>query len=236
MEAIWEIVQQSGLQVGDQIPSIRSLSDRLKVKQSAVRDALLKAETMGLVKVLPRAGAFLQRRELPIANSFPQNGSLLMQVRDTLNQDEPNLFHLLDARRVIEIELVGRVAERRQLEDLVPMRNALTAMLNVPHSSPHSEYVGHDVRFHSEIAKLSGNSALCTIQRILMDLIRPHLVGVLFSAQRRKVTNASHSEIYEALVEGNAEKARAAMRSHLSLAYDSLLKNIEEVPNPGSNA
>ncbi|MSR60159.1 MAG: FadR family transcriptional regulator [Planctomycetaceae bacterium] len=121
LDSIWEVVRQSGLEVGDQIPSIRELSDRLHVKQSAVRDAILKAETMGLVKVLPRAGAFLQNSALPIASApAPHDGSLSGIIQTSLAHDEPNLFYLLDARRVIEVELVGRVAEQRRLEDLVP--------------------------------------------------------------------------------------------------------------------
>src|SRR5689334_9727712 len=53
-DSIWAIIQDRGLQVGDQLPSIRELADRLEVKQTAVRDALLKAESTGLIKILPR--------------------------------------------------------------------------------------------------------------------------------------------------------------------------------------
>ncbi|MSR56413.1 MAG: FadR family transcriptional regulator [Planctomycetaceae bacterium] len=236
LDSIWEVVRQSDLKVGDQIPSIRELSDRLKVKQSAVRDAILKAETMGLVTVLPRAGAFLRNSALPVAPSTsPHDGSLSGIIQTSLAHDEPNLFYLLDARRVIEIELVGRVAEQRRLEDLVPMRRALKAMLHLPADTPRPPYVSYDVRFHNEIARLAGNHALFSIQRILMQMIRPHLVEVPFSVQRRKTTDESHAAIYQALVAGDPEKARTAMRVHLSLAYDSLLKDIEEVPKSAAD-
>src|SRR5947207_3055638 len=60
LKAIWKIVHERGLEVGAQLPSIRELADQLQVKPTVVRDALLQAQAMGFLKILPRAGAFLQ--------------------------------------------------------------------------------------------------------------------------------------------------------------------------------
>jgi GntR family transcriptional repressor for pyruvate dehydrogenase complex len=231
LDSIWEIVRQRGLQTGDQLPSIRELAERLGVKQSAVRDAILKAEAMGLVNVLPRAGAFL-RASVPAA---PANGAaadepLAAVFHDCVADGEQNLFHLLDARRLIEIELAGRAAERRRLEDLLPVRRALEAMLQLPAGAARPEYVAHDVRFHIEIARLSGNLVLFAIQRMLMERLRPHLNEAPLDPERREKTDRSHVAIYEALVAGDAAKARSEMREHLSLAYDGLLRDIQQVP------
>ena len=229
LDSIWEIVRQRGLKAGDQLPSIRELADRLELKQTAVRDALLKAEAMGLIKVLPRAGAFLQANAHASA-PVGLDEMLPAAFQSALVCDEQNLLHLLDARRLIEIELAGRAAERRRLEDLLPVRRALEAMFQQSSDAARSEYVGHDVRFHIEIARLSGNAALFAIQRTLMELLRPHLNEVPRSLQRRAMTDRSHAAIYEALVAGDAEKARSEMRAHLSLAYDSMLRDLEKVP------
>ena len=59
LESIWDLVRQRGLSVGDQLPSIRELAQRLDVKSTVVRDALLEARGLGAIKILPRAGAFL---------------------------------------------------------------------------------------------------------------------------------------------------------------------------------
>ncbi len=231
LASIWEVVRERGLKPGDQLPSIRELADRLDVKQTAVRDAFLKAETLGLLKVLPRAGAFL-RAPAPISSKPPAASSepLPNVFQTSLVDNEHNLFHLLDARRLIEIELVGRAAQRRRLEDLLPVRRALEMMLHLPPHASRADYVDADVRFHIEIARLSGNSALFAMQRTLMELLRPHLNEVPHDADRRATTDRSHVAIYEALVAGDGEKARAQMQSHLSLAYDGLLRDVQEVP------
>jgi GntR family transcriptional repressor for pyruvate dehydrogenase complex len=232
LESIWVMVRESGLKAGDQLPSIRELADRLELKHTAVRDALLKAEAMGLVDILPRAGAFLRANppgaaanEEPLAGAFQE-----ALVGEAPADGEQNLFHLLDARRLIEIELAGRAAERRLLEDLLPVRRALEALLQLPADAPRSEYVAHDIRFHVEIARLSGNQVLFAVQRTLMELLRPHLNEVPRDRQCRSKTDHSHRAIYEALVAGDAEKARKEMREHLSLAYDGLLRDIQKIP------
>lgn len=234
-DSIWKVAEERGLQVGDQLPSIRELAERLDVKQTTVRDALLKAESMGLVSVLPRAGAFLRASaSTPKTATRSLDASLGESLDSALANDEPNLFHLLDARRLIEIELVGRAAERRRLEDLLPVRRALDGMLHLAPEATRAEYVDCDIRFHVEIARLAGNLALFAVQRALMELLRPHLNEVPRELERQTTTDRSHLAIYEALVSGDVAKARTEMRDHLSLAYDSMLRDIQEVPAVGS--
>ena len=231
LNSIWSVVQERGLKVGDQLPSIRELSDRLEVKRTVVRDALLKAESLGIVKVMPRAGAFL-KTPVPGSSEIPplSEPALPHFFQQALLREEHNLFHLLDSRRLIEVELAGRAAEHRRLEDLLPVRRALEALLQLPLDAPRADYVDCDIRFHIEIARQSGNQVLFAVQQTLMELLRPHLNDVHQDLQRRATTDRSHIAIYEALVAGDSEHARSEMRDHLSLAYDSMLRDIQELP------
>lgn len=229
--SIWSVIQEQGLRVGDQLPSIRQLAERIDVKPTVVRDALLKAESMGYIKLLPRAGAFL-KASVPAGLQNPAAGKTLLAnaVQSALGAEDLNPLQLLDARRLIEIELAGRAAERRRLEDLLPVRRALEALMALPADAPRSDYVAGDIRFHVEIARVSGNEVLLALQRTLLELLRPHLNDVHPSLQRRATTDRSHVAIYEALVAGNAEEARTRMRDHLSLAYDGMLRTLQEPP------
>ena len=73
---------------------------------------------------------------------------------------------------------------------------------------------------------------LATIQQALLDLLRPHLMRLPWTVDRRSGTDRSHAAIYAALVAGDSAAARAAMRDHLSLAYDSLLCDVQRLPAP----
>ena len=223
LQTLLAVVQDRGLKVGDQLPSIRELAEHLEVKPTTVRDALLRAQTMGLVRILPRAGAFL--RSLPLAVA-PKALAIVASGRDT-----PNLFHLLDARRLVEVEMVGRAAERRRLEDLLPVRRALEAMAAIPPDArDHGEYVAHDIQFHIEIARVAGNLVLLQFQQALLDQLRAQLVALPWTAERQNRTDRSHAAIYAALVAGDADQARAEMTDHLSMAYNSLLHDVQSAP------
>jgi GntR family transcriptional repressor for pyruvate dehydrogenase complex len=234
LDAVWELVRTRGLTAGDRLPSIRELAERFAVKPSLVRDAVLKAESLGLVRVLPRAGVFLLATS-PGARAGPAaEGLFATALRPALLSDDHNVLHLLDARRLVEIELVGRAAANRRLEDLLPIRQALDAMLQFPQESARPEYVRFDVRFHVEIARLAGNQVLLAVLRSLLELLVPYLNQLPESKQRRASTDHSHIAIYEALVAGDADRARTEMNAHLSLAYDSLLHDIQQSPSAGA--
>lgn len=224
VEGILKLMQEGGLNVGDQLPSIRELASTLKVKPSVVRDALLEAQTMGLVGILPRAGAFVQS-----LTPAPPGDSLAGALRSALARDEHNLIHLRDARRLIEIELAGRAAERCRLEDLLPVRRALEALVDLSEAGPWVEYVEQDIRFHVEIARVAGNSFLFAVEQTLMEMLRPYFLD-RESAQRRRLTDEWHTAIYARLAAGDVAEARAAMREHLSLAYDELLRGLQAPP------
>lgn len=230
LNSILEVVRKDELKTGDRLPSIRQLAERLDLNQSAVRHALLKAETMGLVKVVPRAGVFL--RSVPTSEAAPPiNSDILSSAfQSIISRDDQNLFHLLDARRVIDIELAGRAAGRRRLEDLLPVRRTLQSMLELPLDASRVEYVNYDIRFHTEIARLADSDVLFAIHRSLMEMLRDDLIDAPWGPQRRTSADQSHAAIYEALVAGDADKTREAVHLHLSLAYDCMLHNLKEVP------
>ncbi len=220
-----ELVRAQGLKEGDRLPNIRQLATTLKVKPTVVRDALLQAQVMGLVRVVPRSGAFIRS-----LNYAPLVDVLSGTIEPALMQADHNLFHLLDARRVLEIELVGRAAERRRLEELLPLRQALETMTRIPETHQRRDYVEADIRFHTEIARLAGNAVLLTFQQALLGLLGPYLAQLPWSPERRSRTDRSHAAIYSALVAGDADAARSAMREHLTMAYESLLHEVKSLP------
>ncbi|HTU26072.1 MAG TPA: FCD domain-containing protein, partial [Pirellulales bacterium] len=191
-------IQSDRLAVGDRLPSIRDLSARLGASISAVRDALMQAQTLGLVKVRPRSGAFVQS-----LTYGPLVDALTGTLEAALVQVDHNLFHLLEARQWIEVELVGLAASRRRLEDLLPVRDALDAMAAGNGDEGWPSYVEADVRFHVQIARIAGNPVLTTTLEAMLGLLRPYLVRLPWTPERRERADRSHVEIYQALLAGD---------------------------------
>lgn len=225
-------IQSKGLAVGDRLPPIRELAEIFVVAASAVRDAQIQLQTMGMIKIVPRSGAFVQSVNL---------ASLVDAMTDTLDnalmQADPSLFHLLDARQLIEVECATTAARRRRIEDLLPIREALADTLAAAESldedSPMGARMAHydaDMRFHLAIAKLAGNPVLTAMLRSLLGLIKPHLLQIPWSAERKELTVNAHLEIFEALQTGDVDKTRMRMSEHTGMARDSLLKKLWSSP------
>jgi GntR family transcriptional repressor for pyruvate dehydrogenase complex len=217
-------IHAEGLSIGDRLPSIRHLSARLGVGVNAVRDAMMHAQTLGLVKIRPRSGAFVQS-----LNYAPLVEALAGTLEASLLQVDHNLFHLLEARQLIEVELIALAAIRRRLEDLLPVREALDRMSAAAVADDCQEFVEADVQFHLQIARIAGNTVLSTTLQAMLGVLRPYLTQLPWTPERRSQTDRSHGEIYQALLAGDREQSRLRMRDHLGLAYESLLARVQNV-------
>ena len=234
VDQLGRLIEEQSLEPGDRLPSIRDLADRFDVKAGLVRDALLDAQGRGLVKVLPRAGAFV---ETPIKSPQPLTSAERLggRLRELLATENQNLFHLLDARETLELELIAQAARKRQIEDLISLRNILEEMASIPPKirGQGQEYFKLDIEFHLEIARLSGNAVMAAMLCAVMEELEPHLTQLHWSAKQHSETDKSHTRLYSALVEGNESLAQKEIRNHLQHAYQTLLDLVRKPPKVG---
>jgi GntR family transcriptional repressor for pyruvate dehydrogenase complex len=206
---------------GQRLPSIKRLAKQWRLGVHTVRDALLQAQTMGLVRVEPRSGSYAQAVNFrPLVEAFAQS------LPRALAQDDRNLFDLLEARRLIEVELARTAALRRRLADLVCLRDAMRRMYENP--GDYDLYMTENEAFHLGIARIAGNQVLLTVLESLLALLRPTLGGRQPAAWKRKGNEkrrrdaAEHEAIFQALLAGDAAAARTAMMAHLQETTETL--------------
>jgi GntR family transcriptional repressor for pyruvate dehydrogenase complex len=226
------LIKEQSLKPGDRLPSIRDLADQFGVKAGLVRDALLDAQGRGLVKLLPRAGAFVES----LAESTQHSTSaerLGRRLRELLAAENQNLFHLLDARETLELALIAQAARKREIQDLFSLRDILQQMASIPPKKRSEDYVRLDIEFHLEISRLSGNAVMAAMLCAVMEELAPHLTELRWSAKRHSDTDKSHARLYSALVAGDASLAQDETRNHLQHAYQSLLDRIRQPPKVG---
>ena len=232
VDQLGRFIEEQSLKPGDRLPSIRDLADQFGVKAGLVRDAFLDAQGRGLVKVLPRAGAFV---EAPAESSQQSTSAERLGERlgELLAAENQNLFHLLDARETLELALIAQAARKREIEDLFSLRDILDQMASIPPKQRGEDYVHLDIEFHLEIARLSGNAVMAAILCAVMEELAPHLKELRWSAKRHLDTHKSHAQLYSALVAGDASQAQEEIRNHLRHAYQSSLDRIRQPPKVG---
>ena len=224
-----DFIHSEGLAAGDRLPSIRELAGRWQVGVTTVRDAVKRGEAMGLLRVHPRSGIFVQAFDYGILiDAFEHT------CETSLLQVDHSIAHFLEARRVIESEIVAKAASRRHVDDLLPVREALEAMRRLDAGQKKAEYIACDVRFHVEIARIAGNPVLFTLLKSLLEMLRPYLVSAPLSAEGKHQGDASHLRIYEALLAGNQDAIREEIQQHIDLVFDYLVRQIvrDSAPEP----
>jgi DNA-binding FadR family transcriptional regulator len=237
LQTVWEQITQyaASIQVasGEPLPAVRELAERIGAKPSVVRDALLQAQAKGAVRIVPRVGAFL--------TAAPSEACRMVCEGD-LNREpgwlgpEHNPLHLLDARRQLEVEMIGRSAELRRMEDLLPARKSLEAMLNVPADAPRLVYIELDFQFHAELCRPARNTVMSALQKTFHEAVTRRFADLPPNLDQRSLSDRYHAAIYAAVADGDAPRARREMHEHLSVAYDYLMSTLSYPPtNPTGN-
>ena len=199
--------------IGERLPSERELALAYGVSRPTVREAIFALELDGLVEVRKGVGVFA------VAKS-PRGGEAAVT--------DMGPFELLEARRAFEGEACAVAASRIRDTDVEDLENLLKEI----------DYTGDvlaaedaDRRFHLRIAEITGNSAIHAVVEMLWEARdrSPQYRFLTDKAHEARVVprEDEHAKILDALRARDPAKARAAMRSHITLVVDALLKATE---------
>ncbi len=203
---------------GERLPSLRELGEMLGVGQSTIREAIGSLKTMGLLIIRQGEGTFVTKFE-------PEElKHTLESLRPVTKQDIRSLY---EVRKIIETGIVKLAAERRTVEDLRTIGEALDAM-EAAHEQNNQEHGDEaDWNFHFAIAAASHNEILGS----LMHSISEMMVRTMNVSRKRmyeivpETLLNHHRNIYEALRLQSQEKAEAAMLDHLQTVQEIMLKD-----------
>ncbi len=188
---------------GTRLPSERELTPQLGVGRSTVREALQGLAMMGVIEIRHGQGVFVADRPAIVGDaerSLPPK-----EVTD----------ELLEARRIVEVELARLAAERRTENDLAKMQSLLDT-----HREDLAAGRGPIMQasqFHLLVADAAKN-------QILADVVRPFFRLMLERGPQLYETTEGyaqweleqHQRICDAIRSGDAETARVRMLEHVT--------------------
>jgi DNA-binding FadR family transcriptional regulator len=223
-DALIRRIVRGELKPGNALPSEEELSNQFVVSRPVVREAVKELTVIGLVE--SRQGRLT--RIAPESDWNPFDPRVLV-ARSEIGAIDGVLLELLEMRRIVEAGATGLAATRRTDADLARMSAAIKAMERS--LDDFDLFIEADIQFHDAVLRATGNRLLVR----WIDLIGPLLrVGRRISAERRpdgpSESLRGHRQILRAVKAGNFEKARAAMREHLSWTADLRLEDEDESP------
>lgn len=202
---IHELVRQGEFRSGQRLPAERALAERFEVSRTSVREAIIALELQGVVEVRGGSGIYICATQgMPVPMPAAREAG-------------PGPFELLGARCLIESEIAAAAATARKDSDLDRIFGALRTMREQMHDKRANEEA--DRMFHLHIANATGNSVLLQTVTHLWDQAKgpiwTQIEQHFHSPELRQKSQDDHQRIFAAIVTGEAEAARQAMRAHL---------------------
>jgi GntR family transcriptional repressor for pyruvate dehydrogenase complex len=200
---IQDLLAAERLQAGDRLPGERALADSLSVSRASVREALRVLDYIGVVEVRPGEGTFVART--PPNPLDPSVYSLL--------SERTFLLDLLEARQIVEEEIVSLAARRATRDDFEALENLLTQRDAALSSGKHD--LESDLAFHTLVAESTANPVLVSLMRHLNEM---WLQARERTGRRRSSPEKAHRfhrQILTALRRRHPAAARRWLRRHL---------------------
>ena len=202
-------IRRGELRPGEKLPTEAQVVARFNVSRTVVREALSKLQAAGLVETRHGVGTFVSaaRRESTVRADAAEIATVV------------DLLAMLELRIAVESEAASLAARRRTPAHVAAMRKALDDFERL--LAEGRDTVEADYRFHSLVAEATGNRYFAGIMASFGQKAIPRAklknpdMGPEERLRYLARVNREHEDIFNAIVRGDADGARAAMRTHI---------------------
>jgi GntR family transcriptional regulator, transcriptional repressor for pyruvate dehydrogenase complex len=210
-------IQRGVLRAGDKVPTELALMKQLSVSRSVVREAMSRLQAAKIVETRHGVGTFI----------------LDAKEAEAVTLQAADLSNMLDVMAIIEFRIdmeaaAAALAATRRTEQHLKHIAASLERFELELQRGSTDTVAHDVDFHLQIARASGNRYFFEVLSQLGRGVSPRTrlgsaeIAELDRADHLRSVLTEHQMIYEAIVRRDADDARAAMRMHLSNSRERL--------------
>ncbi len=204
---IERLIKERRYAPGDRLPSEKEIMSEFGVGRSAVREAMLSLQKMGLVRVSSGERAQVTA---PTADTLLKE--LSGAARLLLTQDG-GIQQFQEARALFEIGLARLAAQRATRADIETLRDALDANGRAIDNRP--DFMRTDVAFHYVIAAMPGNPIFTSMYNAVVDWLTEQREISGRAPNAGRAAFAAHTRIFDAIANHNPAAAQIAMQEHL---------------------
>jgi DNA-binding FadR family transcriptional regulator len=204
---------------GDPLPPERELMTAYGVGRPAIREALQAMARSGIVEI-----SHGERARVVIPTARDLIGQIAGGARHLLQAAPDTLEHLKQARIFLEAGTARMAAERATPADVAALRACVAAQrAPLPRLDA---FLAHDMAFHREIARISGNPIFPAIVEGIFQWASDDYRPLVRAPGAERLTLAEHTRLVDAIEDHDADEAEAAMRAHLTRS-DALYRQLQ---------
>jgi len=198
---------EANLQPGDAIPKEAELALSMGVSRTALREALSRLRTLGLIESKRNRGIILTQPD--ILGSFER-------VLNPMLLDSATLQDIFELRLVLEMGITDFLFMRKSKVNLDKLELLVKKEEETKDRFLKNRY---DVAFHSMLYEISGNQTLLRFQKMLLPIFNLVHSGQIIS--KSEVKNAvTHRDLLLDLQQGTPQSFREKMSIHLKVYLD----------------
>ncbi len=196
------------------------MASDLGVSRQSIREALYRAEIMGLVEVRQGEGSF-------VLSSIRE--SLKPPLSVLLEEEAGRIFEFLEVRKLIEGWCAEKAAIAATAEDLEEIGGILVRMEGLVPGEREWETV--DMEFHLSIAAATHNVIAIHIMEALKDSFGSffRFRKVFSRPEKKDLPWQHHHEIYKAISQRDPSLAKEKIVDHLNYIENKITEEMEKM-------
>jgi GntR family transcriptional repressor for pyruvate dehydrogenase complex len=199
------IINNCQIMPGEKLPSERELAMKLGISRQSTREAIYRAQSMGLIDVRPGEGSFVVSSAREI---------LKEPMRALLEEEAGKIFDFLEIRKVIEGWCAARAAIMATDADLDKIREALARMQQMALTD--TRWDKEDTDFHM------------SLKESFADYFRLRRTTIREDKTKKGIYLKQHLEIYEAIRQKDPDLSKKKVLEHLEIIEKVIIKDLKK--------
>lgn len=224
-DQISRFVRGGRFAIGEKLPPERELAALFMTSRQTIREAIYRAELVGLIEVRHGTGSFVvaRRPQAPVERSMVE----------LIKSEALRVGEFFELRRALEGWCAGQAAKVRTQSYLSAMKARLDAMrvLDVTDEA----WEENDIGFHMALASATGNPLAVRIMEIMRESFSAfyRLKRFMPNREEQREIWQHHADIYEAVRARAPEEARAAIIAHMDFVERKLGESLDGLAKDG---
>ena len=221
-QQLLDLIQTTSLQTGAKLPTERALAEQLGVSRTALREAIQKLSSRGVLESRVGAGTYVSA---PVQAWHEQAVAPLIPL---IHDDPQYRYDVLETRQMIEINTAWHAAQRATDKDKDHIRRCFDEMQRHQQSHDAASAARADAQFHLAIAEASHNVVVVQVMRSLFEMVLSTVAQnrrLMFVHDDPKVLEhltKQHHDLMQAVIAGEPEQARTVIEQHLTYVHHKL--------------
>ncbi|MBS1905902.1 MAG: FadR family transcriptional regulator [Actinobacteria bacterium] len=206
IEKIKAMIVSGELGPGDRLPPEKELAERLGLSRNSMREAVKALEVIRVLDVRRGDGTYVTSLEPHL---------LLEAISFVVDMhDDDSLLELFAVRRMLESQATGLAATHGDDEAIAALQAEIAG---IDAGVSIDDLVAHDIRFHHEIVRMTGNGYLASlIDSLSSQTIRARVWRGLTEQGAVERTLSEHRAIADAIEQHDPALATSLATAHIA--------------------